>query len=183
MAIGKAKNIIGKATFVKINERALILKELTGKSLNTLGKEAGVSNGTADDWSDKQVGKPTRTVKDFLRFHGINEQWWKTGEGDVFNKKRTYVELPSNNKEMENPRETVYQTIVEGHTEYVLIPRSIMKDTQLISSEQIKRTWDELAEKNKELERKNGQINFYHKFLEKYLEGVELPKPPNSEKV
>jgi hypothetical protein len=154
MSIGKAKNILGKAKFDKISERARILKDLTGKSLNTLGVEAGISNGTAGDWSDNQIEKPTRAVSDFLTHHGINEDWWKTGEGEVFNKNSTYVELPSDNKqnqEMEPDKffDTI-RTVVEGKTEYLLVPRGVLKDHyRLVSLEQYEKDMQQI-EKDKQ---------------------------------
>jgi hypothetical protein len=78
----------------------------------------------------------------------------------------------------------VYQTIVEGHTEYVLIPRTVLQETQLVSTEQINKTWEELAEKNRELERKNNQIDFYQKQFAKLMDNLELaPKPSKPKEV
>jgi transcriptional regulator with XRE-family HTH domain len=84
-------------------------------------------------------------------------------------KKGTYVETPSNKKEMENPEE-VYRTIVEGNTEYVLIPRKVLDRTQLVSAD--------------ELDRKNNQIDFYQKQIGRLLETLELqPKSPDPKEV
>lgn len=38
----------------------------------------------------------------------------------------------------------VYRTIVEGNTEYVLIPRIVMRDTKLISTEQLEATLEQM---------------------------------------
>lgn len=54
----------------------------------------------------------------------------------------------------EGARGKVYKTIVEGHTEYLLIPRSVMKDVQLVSNKQIEKDkifMDALIEFNREL--------------------------------
>jgi hypothetical protein len=105
--------------------------------------------------------------------------------------KHTSVDKATDNTEKPTKRESVYTTIVEGHTEYLLVPRSVLQETQLVSSEQIRRTWDELAEKNKELseknkelERKNKQIDFYQEQFAKLMENLELsPKPFKSKEV
>jgi transcriptional regulator with XRE-family HTH domain len=103
---------------------------------------------------------------------------------DLIGENLTSVDKLTDNKEKPASREGVYQTIVEGHTEYVLIPRSVLNETQLISNEQIKRTWDELAEKNKELERKNKQLDFYNEQFAKLLENLELaPKSSEPKKI
>lgn len=96
----------------------------------------------------------------------------------------TPVQEGGDNKEMNSNHDQVYRTIVEGHTEYVLIPRSVLSETQLVSTEQINKTWQELAEKNKELERKNKQLDFYQEQFAKLMDNMELaPKPPKAKEV
>lgn len=71
-------------------------------------------------------------------------------------KNLTPVPKANDNKEMDNPeqRENIYRTIVEGHTEYLLIPRSVMSEVQLISTKQLEKDkayMDALIEFNRDL--------------------------------
>lgn len=67
----------------------------------------------------------------------------------------TQVDKRSNNKGKPlggDPE--VYRTIVEGNTEYVLIPRTVLQDTKLISTEQItndRKIMDKLLEQNEKM--------------------------------
>lgn len=80
---------------MRIKARIKVLEASLGKSGNKLGREAGLGNATVDGWTDKQIDKPTLQVETFLRHYSINEDWWRTGEGEVFNEKPTYVDLPT----------------------------------------------------------------------------------------
>ena len=91
----KDKNILGNSTTMRIKARIKVLEASLGKSGNKLGREAGLGNATVDGWTDKQIDKPTLQVETFLRHYSINEDWWRTGEGEVFNEKPTYVDLPT----------------------------------------------------------------------------------------
>jgi transcriptional regulator with XRE-family HTH domain len=70
-------------------------------------------------------------------------------------KKLTPVDKANDNKEKgHDSRIEVYRTIVEGHTEYVLIPRIVLNDTQLVSVKQIEKDkayMDALIEFNRDL--------------------------------
>lgn len=119
----------------QLSARMKVLYEKLNKSGNLLGKEAGLGNATVDGWSDKQIEKPTLAVESFLNHHKINREWWKTGQGEVF---ITPVEKTSDNKEKDS--EEVYRNIVEGNTEYVLIPRSVIQEKyRLVSLEQLEK--------------------------------------------
>lgn len=184
MSIEKPKNILGKYPVVEIANRKAVLKKLTGKSLNVLAVEAGVSNGTADDWTDKQIEKPSRTVSDFLSHHKISEKWWKSGEGEVFITPAINSDSSDNNTDPKEMKEGVYQTIVEGHTEYVLIPRSVLNETQLVSKDQINRTWVELDKRSTELADRNKQFDLLLNQLNQIYEKFELiPKTLKTKEV
>lgn len=90
-------------------ERIKILEAKSGKSGNTLGKEAGLANGTVDGWSDNQIEKPNLAVRQFLGHHNIREEWWKTGNGDIFN---TPVQNRTDNKE-KSLEETIEALLAE----------------------------------------------------------------------
>ena len=75
----------------------------------------------------------------------------------------------------------VYRTIVEGNTEYVLILRSVMKDSKLISVDQ----WDttkEMVKTNQEIVKSNQEIMKI--MINEFVSAVERlsPKPAQSQK-
>lgn len=169
----------------KIGARIEVLREKLGNKTiaelekgNLKGDDRLLGNGVISSWIDKPIEWTSDKLEKFLTHYNVNRTWWKTGEGEVF---ITPAQKPADNKEKMDNREDVYRTIVEGHTEYLLVPREVLKETQLVSTEQIKRTWEELAEKNKELaaknqelERKNVQLDFYQNQFAKLLENLEL---------
>ncbi len=68
--------------------------------------------------------------------------------------KHTPVKESNGYKNMSINRDEVYKTIVEGHTEYVLVPRDMMKDTQIVSNTQLakdKAYMEALIEFNRDL--------------------------------
>lgn len=83
---------------------------------------------------------------------GLNPDWWETGKGEVF---ITEVPQPGNNNGKNYTGDPeVYRTIVEGNTEYVLIPRTVLLDTKLISNEQLqndRKVMDKLLDQNEKL--------------------------------
>jgi hypothetical protein len=176
---------------VPISDRIAVLKQELGISSNRALEKGGlpgdewvVSNGLLDTWKDKDPSEfTTSSLERFLNYWGINKDWWRTGKGDPITKKPTPAIKSTDNME-KGQYEGVYQTIVEGRTEYVLIPRSILSETQLVSTEQINKTWAELAEKNRELERKNKQLDFYQEQFAKLMDNLELsPKSPKPKEV
>lgn len=108
-----------------IIERFAILEQKTGKSANTLGKEAGLGNGTVDRWKDNQLADPNLHAKQFLKHHNINPKWWETGKGEVF---LTSVQERSDNTE--NAGESVDQmlAVVEESKDYFVIPRAVLRE-------------------------------------------------------
>jgi hypothetical protein len=192
MSIGKAKNILGKATFEKISHRMAVLRELTGKSPNTLGKEAGLSNATADDWSDNQIVKPTRAVEDFLTHHHIRMDWWKTGEGEVFKENGTYVEIPTPmNKPEKNghtttPADEVLRHLIKGDSDYILINKElILEKYRLVSLEEIEEQKKESQRKHDEilrdLEERKNQIHGLYKIIQDIT--AKIPDPDSNKAV
>lgn len=152
---------------VKIKARLAVLEQELGKSGNQLGLAAKLGNATVDGWTDNQIEKSNLAVEKFLSHHKINPKWWKTGEGEIF---ITSVQGSTDNEENVTISENVYRTIVEGNTEYVLIPRTVLKDTRLMSIEQIendKKIMDILLDQNQKL---------MARFLNAELPSVEAAK-------
>lgn len=151
---------------VEIQLRIKFLEGKLKKSGNALGIEAGLGNATVDGWTDNQIEKPTLAVEKFLKHHNISPEWWRTGKGEAF---LTPVKESADYKENASTELTAYKTFFEGRTEYVLIPRTVMDKTRLVSID--------------ELDRKNEMIDFFQGEFAKLLEGLRLaPKPSKPEK-
>jgi hypothetical protein len=167
---------------LRTNKLQLVTKE-------DLSEYCGFHRDTIRKAIDRGTGLKDKYLRIFQDKLGISPDWWDTGKGDIYVSKHTQDEKAGDNKQNDQFNESVYRTIIEGHTEYLLVPRSVLNETQLVSTEQIKRTWDELAEKNKEiaeknkeLERKNKQIDFYQDRFAKLLENMELTTKPSKAK-
>lgn len=143
----------------QIQARIKILEgEFPGKSGNQLGKDAGLGNTTVDGWNDNQIGKPTLAVKEFLKFYNIRGEWWATMEGPIFKGKPTHGQIePAITEKPLGGDPEVYRTIVEGKTEYVLIPRTTMQDSKLIAKEQFTETI-EMMRTDREMMKSDRQI-------------------------
>src|SRR5688500_17789796 len=111
----------------RLSERIAILEQELGKSGNQLGLDAGIGNGTVGGWTDNQVDKPTTAVEKFLRHYRIRIEWWKTLEGEVFITQEQKEPAVTENPASETSEE-IYRNIVEGNTEYLLIPRSVLQE-------------------------------------------------------
>jgi transcriptional regulator with XRE-family HTH domain len=159
-------------------------RELKGLSVQGLADKMGIGKAGIYKWESEE-NKPGQDSLTAL------SKALDVSVDDLLSENGTSDQKPDDNKEKMYSHEEVYRTIVEGHTEYLLVPREVLKETQLVSTEQIKRTWEELAEKNKELaaknqelERKNIQLDFYQNQFAKLLENLELsPKPPKPKEV
>lgn len=127
----------GHGTQVQVSEKIGISSQLLGQY------EAGRQKPKIDFFEkwEEVFGEDIRAVQ-----KGKNERN-VSRETD----KHTSVQKPGDNKQMS---ESVYRTIVEGNTEYVLIPRTVLADVQLISKSQIARDnglMDKLLDLNEKL--------------------------------
>lgn len=166
-------------TFKEKIDKILTYNKLGINSVSALEDKIEAGRGAINEFYNENREPGRKTLKKIKSFPGLNENWYDTGKGEIFIENSTSVEKQKTSKEN---REPIYQTIIEGHTEYVLVPRTVLDKTQLVSSDQINRTWDELAEKNRELERKNKQIDFYQEQIAKLLSGVELASKSSNTK-
>lgn len=132
---------------IEIRKRISILEQNFKKSGNTLGKEAGLGNSTIDNWTDKHLDVSNIHVSKFLTFYRISETWWQTGEGEIFD--------TSDRKQSQ--KMDVYKKIIEGDTEYLLIPR-----------DHVNHMWAELERKNKLIDVYQDQIGDFIKMLAKF---------------
>jgi hypothetical protein len=150
-----AKNILDTSKSAKIAEKIKVLEVSFNKPGNTLGKDAGLGNGTVDGWTDNQIDKPNAVVEKFLKHYNINPVWWRTGEGEVF---LTPAIKSTGSNEIPEVRGEVYRTIVEGETEYILMARSVLQEKyRLVAIEQLnhdKATIDKLLDQIEKLQGK-----------------------------
>lgn len=147
----KSKNIFEDSKQGTIGARIKVLLVETNKSVTELESFAKVGNGTLKTWKDKSLEFSTNVVDTFKRNMKIREDWWKSGNGEIF---LTHEEKPDDNKKTPEFRENVYRTIVEGNTEYLLIPRAVMNEVQLISTKQLendRKVMDKLLDQNEKL--------------------------------
>lgn len=161
------RNIRKLSTFQNFRERIEILARFLDKTVAELEKgrpedypdkeDRLLGNATISGWYTQPLDWTSSTLEKFLSYWKVNPEWWKTGEGEII---LTRMQKSTDNKESALGELDVYRKIFEGKTEYIVIPRTVLEKTQLVSID--------------ELERKNGQIDLLIKML-----GVELAKVPS----
>jgi hypothetical protein len=97
--------------------------------------KAGVGAITKYLKNDEEPGEDT--IKKILDLPGLNKEWWETGNGAVFSDepaiKHASVQNGTDNKgKSAEAREGAYRTIVEGYTEYYLIPKTIFQEKYIL---------------------------------------------------
>lgn len=122
-----SKKLVEISKTDRITARIKVLEGFFGKSGNTLGLDAGLGNATVDGWTDNQIDKSNAVVEKFLRHYGIREEWWKTGEGEIF---ITRAEKGSDNKgnplgEQARTLKLLQDALSEG-SDYRVIPKTIL---------------------------------------------------------
>lgn len=133
------------------------LLRVSGKKFNSiydLELKSGVGTGTIRKAYDENREPSKRTIWKFLESLSINTEWWETGKGEIYLENPTPVPKSDDNKKNPEFRDNVYRTIVEGNTEYVLIPRTVLNEVQLISTKQLendRRVMDKLLDQNEKL--------------------------------
>jgi hypothetical protein len=149
----KSRKIFENSSEGTIGRRIKELLSELDVSVTDLEEMGGIGNATLKSWKDKPLGFSSNTLSAFKLKLRIREEWWKTGEGEKF---ITPVQEAGNNKEN---RGEVYRNIVEGNTEYLLIPRSVFADKyRLVAVEKIDQEKEELREKNKQIRDLNDII-------------------------
>jgi hypothetical protein len=154
----------------KIGERIGIIRQKLGdKTVSFLekgalpGDERLLSNGIISKWVNKDVDWMSNDLDKFLNHWGIDRNWWKTGEGEPF---ITSAMKSTDNKQ--NEPEEIYRNLVEGNTEYILIPRSVLQEKyRLVSLE-------EFADRAKQSEKDREQMLKDRVFMEALLEQNKL---------
>jgi hypothetical protein len=71
----------------------VLVAQFPDKSITQLGVDAELGQGTVNRWMEKPVSFHNAQVEKFIRFYNINENWWKTGEGPIFNEGSNAIQL------------------------------------------------------------------------------------------
>lgn len=130
----------------QIIERIEALKRHFGKSGNILGKKAGLGNGTVDGWTDNLIENPTLQVEKFLQFYNINEEWWKTGKGEIQKPTMRISGREETIKETQQIMSALFE--MEKLSDYRFVPKSVLDGEYRIMPK------SELEQRTKELEQK-----------------------------
>jgi hypothetical protein len=148
-------------TFKEKIDKILTIK---GIKLYKLAEMSGLGN-TLEKAYEKDREMRTSTTERFIQKMGINSVWWEQQKGEVFSKNGTEVKESTDNSIMEDPEE-VYRKLVEGNTEYVLIPRSVLQEKyRLVSLEQFQKDKEQMEKDKKESE---NQQKIIDKLLDQY---------------
>lgn len=99
-----------------------------GMKGTVLQKAVKRNGGLYDDNLDK-----------FLRTFQVKREWLLKGIGDIYNENPTPAINTGNKMEHEFTVTDAFRKIIEGGTEYVLVPRIAMQGSTLVSVDQLKR--------------------------------------------
>lgn len=142
------------------------------KSIFGLEKFAKVGTGSVSKFLNENESPTIGTIKKIQDALRVNPEWWDTEKGDIYLEKHTSVDKASdNNGKMENPEE-VYRNIVEGNTEYILIPRSVLNEKyRLVAIEQIEKDKTQAEKQSKQIDFLiEGQMKLIDKITELQLQ-------------
>lgn len=73
-------------------------------SVEDISQKTGIKLSTIYKGMGDQNGLGIKNTKTLLEKLGIRQRWWETGEGEIFEEKSTYVEIPT---KKEDPDERV----------------------------------------------------------------------------
>ena len=76
-----------------MNERMKELREALGLSQEALGSRVGVTRGAISRIEGGTNGVTTAMVMSLCREFNVNEEWLRTGSGEMFNERSTDEEL------------------------------------------------------------------------------------------
>lgn len=165
------------STEPKIGDRIEVLKqELKIPANADLEKgrnfptERLLSNGLIDDWWIRPIDWTSGKLDKFLTHYNVNREWWKTGKGPIFN---TSVQNPPAVTEIQAGE--IYRKIVEGGTEYLLVPRTAFEGKyRFIPIEEIELRAKELERKDDQIRRRDNQIEGLHELFKMIASGLTL---------
>lgn len=137
---------------MNIGDNIKRIRQLKNMSVKELADRIGANVQSIYDWEKNKYEPVKENLESISRV-------LETPIMEFYNENNTPMPKPSDNNENELSDPEIYRNIIEGKTEYSLIPRQVLDKTQLISIEQVTRTWDELAQKNRELAQRSADID------------------------
>lgn len=158
---------------LSFREKLGIILTLKGLTIKDLEDQWGKS-GTIYKAFEQDRDFSDRLRDEFLLKFQIKKSWWKRPDGrtesDVFEANNTPA-IKTNEKVIDE--EEVYRNIVEGNTEYLLIPRTVLQEKyRMVPVEKIAQEERESAEK----ERTIRALIEIQKDLVKSLSEIKTPK-------
>jgi hypothetical protein len=117
-------------TFKEKIDKILRDNKLGINSPTGLEEKVGASVGAINKYYKKNQEPGEGTIKKILDFPGLNKEWWDTGQGPVFLTEP--AENPTDDASeatiLKSPLhvDKVYKDLVEGNSEYSLIPKTVM---------------------------------------------------------
>jgi transcriptional regulator with XRE-family HTH domain len=155
-------------------DNLLRVSEKKFNSLYDLEQKSGVGTGTLRKAYEDNREPSKRTIWKFLESLSINTDWWETGKGDIYLGNSTHDHNQTDNKQ--KPMDDIDESnrklaeLVEGKTEYVLVPRNVLQDKyRLVPLEQFlkdkadqennKKIIDWLLDQNEKLLNKVAELN------------------------
>lgn len=160
-------------------DRILSIKQIRLYKLAEISK---MGNTLEKAYQDNREMTETSTEK-FLRNMGVNSEWWKRQKGPEFliQKEENITPVENEPAIIENnpdPGE-IYRKIVEGGTEYLLIPKTALEGKyRLVAIEHISQQEKELERRDNELIRKDHQIMGLYELFKLMASGTPVHLPP-----
>lgn len=159
------------------------LSEKCGFDTSTIRKVIEREQKEIEAGSGKTPSLNLRSLRTLWDKIGINPEWWETGEGPVFiagsPENHTGVQNGTDNKG--NPledREGVYKTIVEGHTEYYLIPKTVFQEKYiLVALDQFNKEKEKWEQDKQSF---NKLLDMFEKELDKRESAPKAQSPENA---
>lgn len=97
---------------------------------------------------------------DFMTHFNVNPDWWKSGKEPVLLKNGTPVQKTSDNKVNDAALGIAFKTIMEGGTEFTLIPKSLLQDKhRLVPLEIIERDERQMNKLMDDYLKVNNELN------------------------
>ena len=96
-----------------MNNKIKIVREALGLSQREFGEKIGVSRDVISNMEYGRVQPKELLVKHICEFYGINEQWMRTGQGDMFS------EEPKINKKTDEAL-AIFQSLRPEFQDYAL---------------------------------------------------------------
>jgi hypothetical protein len=162
-------------SFKRKIDMILEARKLQRLSRNRIEQMIGVDGTIYKAYDDDREPADSEIVRKLIGTLGIRQQWWdkdwESGSTDIF---ITPVQNDPH-KHRNGQDDDLYKRIVEGGTEYLLVPRTAFEGNyRFIPIEEIEMHARELERKEAELIRKDSQIQGLHELFKMIASGLTL---------